>query len=147
MKKLITLALVSTLVFLGGCNKQQIGTGTGAALGGLLGSTIGGGKGQLAATAAGTLAGAMIGGSIGASMDELDLRRTNRTLENTRTGATSNWQNPDSGIQYAVTPTQTYETASGPCREYRTNATIDGHRETVYGTACRQYDGRWQTAN
>ncbi len=147
MKKFITLALVSSLVFLGGCNKQQIGTGTGAALGGLLGSTIGDGKGKLIATAAGTLAGAMIGGSVGASMDGLDLMKTNRTLESTRTGTTSSWQNPDSGVQYAVTPTQTYETASGPCREYRTNATIDGRRETVYGTACRQYNGRWQAAN
>lgn len=147
MKKLLTLVLVSSFIFLGGCNKQQIGTGTGAALGGLLGSTIGGGKGKLIATAAGTLAGAMIGGSIGASMDELDLLKTNRTLETTRTGATSSWQNPDTGVQYAVTPTQTYETASGPCREYRTNATIDDRRETVYGTACRQYDGRWQTVN
>lgn len=147
MKKLLTVVLVSSLVILGGCNKQQIGTGTGAALGGLLGSTIGGGKGKLIATAAGTLAGAMVGGSIGASMDELDLMRTNRTLESTRTGSTSSWQNPDSGAQYAVTPTQTYETASGPCREYRTNATIDGRRETVYGTACRQNDGRWQTVN
>jgi len=147
MKKLIITSLVSTLVFLGGCNKQQFGTGTGAALGGLLGSQIGNGKGQLIATAAGTVAGAMIGGSIGASMDELDRRKTYRTLENTRTGVTSRWQNPDTGVQYTVTPTQTYETASGPCREYRTNATIDGRRETVYGTACRQSDGRWQSVN
>jgi len=147
MKKIITLTLFSTLIFLGGCNKQQIGTGTGAALGGLIGTQIGDGNGRLVATTVGTLAGAMLGGRIGADMDELDLRRTNRTLETTRTGATSSWQNPDSGIQYAVTPTQTYETADGPCREYRTNATIDGQRETVYGTACRQYDGRWQTMN
>lgn len=147
MNKLITLIIVSSLTLLGGCNKQQIGSTTGAVLGGYVGSQIGDGRGRLIATAAGTLAGAMLGGSVGASMDELDMRRTNRTLENTRTGVTSSWQNPDSGIQYAVTPTETYETAAGPCREYRTNATIDGRRETVYGTACRQYDGRWETVN
>ncbi len=140
---------MSSLIFLGGClNKEYIGMGTGAALGGLLGSELGGdGKGQLAAVAAGTLAGAVLGGSVGRSMDELDQMKAQRSLETTRTGVTSRWQNPDTGVQYAVTPTNTYETASGPCREFKTTAVIDGRRETVYGTACRRYDGTWETIN
>ncbi len=147
MNKLITIILLASLAFLAGCNKQTIGSTTGAIVGGYVGSTIGGGSGRLVATAAGTLAGAMLGSSVGASMDELDQMKANRTFEHARTGSTSRWQNPDSGVQYAVTPTHTYETAAGPCREYRTNATIDGRVETVYGTACRQNDGRWQTVN
>lgn len=136
-------ALLAGLAMLSGCTNQNIGTATGAALGGYLGSHVGKGTGQLAATAAGALAGTVIGGSIGARMEELDYRRTNRALESSRTGIASSWQNPDTGYNYSVTPTQTYQTNNGPCREYRTDATINGQYQTVYGTACRQQDGRW----
>jgi surface antigen len=70
--------------------------------------------------------------------------RTAQTLETVRTGVPSTWQNPDSGYQYEVTPTRTYETAGTPCREYTVDAVIGGKREQVYGTACRQADGSWK---
>ncbi len=37
--------------------------------------------------------------------------------------------------------------ATAPCREFTRTITIGGHRETGYGTACRQPDGSWQTQN
>jgi surface antigen len=80
-------------------------------------------------------------------MDELDRRRANSTLETTPTGSTVAWNNPDTGIGYKVTPTNTYEVASGPCRDYTTEAVIDGRAEVVHGTACRQSDGTWHTTN
>jgi len=119
----------------------------GAIAGGILGHQVGGGSGQVLATMAGTVAGAMIGGSIGRSMDEQDQMNTAAALENVRTGVSSTWVNPDTGYQYVVTPTSTYDSGTGPCREYTMDATIGGKTEQVYGTACRQPDGSWKIVN
>ncbi|MGH8657498.1 MAG: RT0821/Lpp0805 family surface protein [Gammaproteobacteria bacterium] len=146
---LITVSLAVTLL-LGGCftgTKQGIGTATGGALGGFVGSQIGGGSGKLAATAAGAIAGALIGSSVGQSMDDLDRMKAAQALESSRTGYSTTWQNPDSGAQYTMTPTRTYETAKGACRDFTTQMNVDGRAETVYGTACRQPDGTWKSIN
>jgi surface antigen len=52
--------------------------------------------------------------------------------------------NPDTGGQFQMTPTQTYQAAQGPCRDYTLHAVIDGRTEQIHGTACRQPDGSWQ---
>ncbi len=80
-------------------------------------------------------------------MDQNDRYRTHQVLEGVPTNQHARWKNPDSGNEYTVTPTRTYSTSSGPCREYTTEAKIEGKRETIFGTACRQPDGTWQTAN
>lgn len=140
-------ALAGTLA-LGGCahqgQQEQTGMVVGGVLGGLLGSEVGGGRGRTAAIIAGTMAGAAIGGAVGRSMDKVDRMNTAATLENVRTGVSSSWRNPDTGNRYTVTPTETYETSGGPCREYSIDADIGGRTEKVYGTACRQPDGRWR---
>jgi surface antigen len=140
---------VVIVAFLMGCSsnhatKEDVGTLTGAA-GGDVGSQTGGGKGQLAATAAGAIAGALLGGTVGKSMDEVDRMKANQALESSRIGYTTSWRNPDTDDTYSITPTRTYETASGPCRDFTTQAVIDGKREILYGTACRQPDGSWRT--
>ena len=119
----------------------------GGALGGLLGAQVDSShhEARTAAIIVGTLAGAAIGGSVGRSMDDVDRLKTSQTLETVRTGVSSSWRNPDTGNQYAVTPTRTYDSGSGPCREYVINAAIGGKPEKVYGTACRQADGSWKT--
>lgn len=146
-KILITL-LISCLA-LAGCNpsKQDVGTFVGAGSGAFIGSQIGSGGGQLAAVAIGTLLGGYVGGNIGQQMDDLDRYRTQSALETAPTGRTVGWQNPDSGVNYNVTPTRTYESNSGPCRDYTTEAIIDGRPEVLHGTACRQNDGTWYAMN
>ncbi len=146
--KTITCVLAGTLV-LAACNptKQDIGTLAGAGAGAAVGAQVGGGTGKLAAVAIGTLIGGYIGGSIGKTMDDVDRMKMNRALETQPTGQPYSWQNPDTGNDYAVTPTQTYQSESGPCRDYTTEAMIDGQREVVHGTACRQSDGRWVAMN
>jgi surface antigen len=144
------LALVAA-AFLAACStapsKQDQGMLIGAIAGGILGHQVGGGSGQVLATMFGTVAGAMIGGSVGRSMDETDQMKTAMALENVQTGVSSSWINPDTGYEYVVTPTNTYNGASGPCREYTMDAVIGGRVEQVYGTACRQPDGSWQVVN
>lgn len=136
---------------LSGCavppTQEQSGIVIGGALGGALGSQIGGGHGRTAATVIGTLFGATVGGSIGRSMDDTDRLKVAHTLESVRTGVPSQWRNPDTGNQYTVVPTRTYETAGTPCREYTVNGRVGGKREKIYGTACRQPDGSWRTVS
>jgi len=139
---------IAMVLALSGCQEvrnETLGQGVGGALGGLLGAQVGHGKGRLAATAVGAIAGLMIGGRIGRTMDAVDRQRTQRTLEDTPTGHTTSWRNPDSGTEYAVTPTRTYQSDGQDCRDYTTRATIDGREEQVQGTACRQPDGSWWT--
>lgn len=149
MLKTIAAALLGASVLLVGCSQdtknQDVGTVVGGALGGLLGAQVGGGSGRVAAAVAGSIAGALIGGSIGKSMDELDRMKAAQALEKTPTGQTSTWQNPDTGNSYSVTPTQTYTSDGAPCRDYTTEGWIDGKREVIKGTACRQPDGSWRT--
>jgi len=128
-------------------SKQDQGVIIGAIAGGLLGNQVGGGSGRVLATVIGAMAGGAIGGSVGRSMDETDRMNTAMALENVRTGVPSTWTNPDTGYEYVVTPTNTYESGTGPCREYTMDATIGGNTEQVYGTACRQADGSWQVVN
>ena len=147
-KTLVATATVSALA-LAGCQttKEEQGRVLGAIAGGLLGNQVGGGSGRTAATIAGTILGGYIGGNIGRQMDDGDRYRAGAALESTPSYQTSSWENPDSGNRYSVTPTKTYYAESRPCREYTTDAWIDGQRETLYGTACRQSNGSWQVAN
>ncbi len=147
--RLIGLAFFATLA-LGGCAtsqgpQEQAGMIIGGALGGMLGNEIGGGgRGETAAIILGTMVGAAIGGSIGRSMDETDRLRANMALENVRTGVATSWRNPDTNTQYALTPTRTFESSYGPCRDFTVQAMVDGRRDEVTGTACRQPDGSWR---
>ena len=143
--------ITSMVVLLSACStaptKQDQGVIIGAIAGGLLGNQVGGGSGRVLATIVGTVAGAAIGGSVGRGMDETDRMNTSIALENVRTGVPSSWSNPDTGYEYVVTPTNTYESETGPCREYTMDATIGGKTEQIYGIACRQADGSWQIEN
>lgn len=147
MNKLIVPIVLTAIV--AGCQEirnEQVGQAVGGALGGLLGAQVGGGSGQIAAAVAGGLLGAYLGGNVGRTMDEVDRRHAYRALERNPTGQTSSWQNPDTGNSYTVTPTRTYDNQGLPCRDYSTDAWIDGRQETVVGTACRQPDGTWRAS-
>jgi hypothetical protein len=39
---------------------------------------------------------------------------------------------------------QSVSAQKGPCREYDTEIAIEGRRQAMRGTACRQPDGRWR---
>lgn len=149
MKKISTVMLTS-LVSLGlvGCSSisnQDIGAGTGAVLGGIAGSTVGKGHGKTAATIAGAVVGGALGGAVGKSMDDVDRLKMNQALEANRTNQTATWTNPDNSTTYALTPTRTFTGPGGePCRDFTTNAKVNGQNQTLYGTACRDSSGKWR---
>ena len=135
------------LSLLGGCANgahSQQGQVIGGIIGGVVGAQVGQGSGRTAAIIVGTIAGSMIGREIGQSMDDTDRMRTAWVLNDSRTGESTSWINPDTGRAYAVTPTRTFDASGSPCREFRLDASVgsDAHQH-VYGTACRQADGSW----
>ena len=112
-------ASLFTLPGLTGCETTthaQQGEVVGGVLGGVLGSQVGEGSGQTA-----------------------------EALNNNRTGQPTTWTNPDTGEEYTVKPTRTFEESGGPCREFELDATVGGEPDqTVNGTACLQADGSWK---
>ena len=158
--KIAAVFLVTAALTLSACastgqqlgTKQTVGGLLGAVGGAIAGSNIGRGKGKVAAVAAGTLLGALFGSEIGKSLDNADkaamAQTTYNALQNQQSGTTSTWKNPDSGNSGTITPTKTYQTASGKyCREYTQTVTIGGRTEEAYGKTCRQPDGSWEIQN
>ena len=145
--RLTTVGIVSSLFILHGCETTshvQQGEVIGAVLGGVVGAQVGGGDARTAAIILGTIAGSMIGRHIGQSMDDTDRMMTARALNDSRTGESTSWVNPDTGYRYTVTPTRTYEDSGGPCREFQLDATVGGQtNQDIYGTACLQSDSSW----
>ncbi len=141
---IVTLATLALAACTTVPTREEQGVLIGMIAGGILGHQVGGGSGQVLATFVGTMAGAAIGGSIGRSMDDVDRLNATAALENVRTGVSTAWINPDTGYEYVMTPTRTYDEGTGPCREYTLDATIGGNTEQVWGTACRQADGSWR---
>ncbi len=148
---LVTVVLVATT----GCAtmeanpKTTIGALGGATVGGLIAGAAGGNP---AAIAASVIGGMLIGGLVGNLLDDRDKRlaaeAAQRAMETAPTGQSVAWRNPDSGHSGTVTPTATYQTASGTyCRNYQTTVVIDQKPEQMAGTACRQPDGTWRAAS
>jgi surface antigen len=121
------------------------GSVLGAVLGGLTGNAIVRGRGKAPAILVGGVLGAIIGGSIGDSMDRADRIHTRQAIETARTGQRVTWTNPDTGADYSVTPTRTYQRENGQyCRDFKSWGWIDGYEEELHGTACRASDGTWR---
>ena len=130
----------------GTCNREAVGAVLGGVVGGVLGSQVGKGDGQKLATIAGAVVGVLVGRNIGRRMDETDTACTGQALERVPDHQTITWHNLDSQTEYRVTPTQTYEYQGRYCRQYITEAVVDGQPHTANGVACRNHDGSWQAA-
>jgi surface antigen len=140
--KQLTMMGISTLIAasLAGCVVPATQEQSGMLVGGLVGGAVG-------SQFIGALVGASIGGSIGRSMDDNDRMRIAQALESQPLNAPTRWVNPDNRNVYTVVPIRTYNSGTGPCREYTMDAVIGGRAERVVGTACRQADGSWRNIN
>ncbi len=132
-----------------GGSHEPGGTILGGIVGAAIGSQIGGGKGRLAAVGVGTLIGALVGRDVGRTMDDTDRSYATgsfgHAMEYAPTCSSITWNNPRSGSNGTVTPTQTYEPEPGRyCREFQQEVAIGGQIQDAYGTACRQPDGSWE---
>jgi len=147
IRSCVVLVSAAILTLSAGCetmSQADQGEVIGGVIGGVVGAQVGDGSGRTAAIIIGTLAGAVIGRHLGETMDDVDRMNTARTLNDSRTGQSTTWINPDTGYEYTVTPTRTYDQSGGPCREFSLNATVGSRPgQEVYGTACLQADGSW----
>lgn len=150
MKRLLMVGVVATLM---GCQsmgpKETLGTGVGALVGGVVGNQFGGGSGRAVFTTAGVFLGGMMGRDVGKSLDAVDRslarQSVSRSLEYSPNNTKTSWQNPNTGNSGYTIPTNTYQVNNVYCREYHHVMKVAGKRQQVYGTACRQPDGTWQT--
>lgn len=130
------------------CNRELIGAAIGSVAGGVIGSQIGQGDGRTAATIGGAIAGALIGGAIGRNLDAQDQACIGRALEFAQRGQRVTWEDRHAGARYAVIPGPIERRADGRyCRGYDTDVMVKGKHQKVHGTACRQPDGVWISAD
>jgi surface antigen len=127
----------------GRCNRARIGAVLGGAVGGVVGASIGKGDTRAVATVLGSVLGAVIGHEIGRDMDEADRGCFGHSLELAKDGQTIQWQNPDAGLVYALTPIRSFQDEGRPCREFTLRTTYGTRGRAKHATACRSDDGVW----
>lgn len=127
-----------------GIDKSDAGQILGGVAGAAAGSQVGGGSGRTVAMIAGALIGSMAGERIGARMEEDDMQEAGFALEENRTGETHAWENPDTGNEFRITPTDTYERDGRPCREFDFRVQTERGTDVQERTACRHSDGTWE---
>ncbi|MBF0138439.1 MAG: hypothetical protein HQL65_19585 [Magnetococcales bacterium] len=143
-KKMLLLAMILVLPLPGCANRAQTGAGVGAMTGALAGSLLGPTKNKEAYALFGALIGGALGYAVGNEMDKEDLRQLNYSLDHTPSQQTTRWVNPDTGKEFAVTPSPARSVGERICRQAEIASVIEGRRETVVTTACRLPDGRWE---
>jgi surface antigen len=151
-KLLRATALVSVVLALAACEdagpNQTGGTAIGAATGGILGAAIAGPHDAFAGAVFGAVAGGLVGNAIGKNIDDNDRRRmmeAQRRAYAAPMGQPVIWDNPDNGHSGSITPIREGHTESGGyCREFETQVTVGGQKQSAYGRACQQPDGSWK---
>lgn len=128
------------------CNRDVIGAVIGGVVGGVAGSNVGSGDGRKVATVAGAVIGAVIGGNIGRRMDRADDGCAYQAFEFASPGETVFWRNPDSQIEYGITPEPLTRRRDGrECRDYKVSVGGGGvSQNTSSGMACRNSKGAWE---
>jgi surface antigen len=127
----------------GYCNRDALGAALGAAAGGALGVYLG--DGQTVAALIGTALGAVLGSQIGESMDEKDRACFGHALELLPRQRSAQWRNPDTGLNYRLTPVRDFTRQGVPCREFSTRVTGNKRRkmQQIQRIACRKNRGIW----
>ncbi len=133
-------------IFKGRCNYEKIGTIVGAAAGAVIGSKVVDKKDQAIGAVAGTLIGLIIGKTIGRVIDKRDRHCAGQALEFAENGQSVAWHNPNTNINYQVTPINFYQSGGLDCRLFTTQAKLGNGRISSYESdACLHDDGVWRT--
>ncbi len=143
MKYISILAIVSLLALSSCATRGQSGAAIGGAVGAVTGQAIGHNTGG---TLIGAAVGTMLGYLVGNEMDKYDRQQLDHMYERGVSNETSSWVNPDTGNRYAVTPQPAFQQGDSgrPCRKAEIDSWIDGRKETVLTTACRNSNGQWE---
>lgn len=129
----------------GKCNREAVGAVLGGIVGGVIGNEVGRNNGNTeVGTVAGAIIGVVVGKSIGRDMDNRDAGCAAHALDQARDGQTVTWRNPESGVDFHLTPTETYRREGVLCRRYRTETVSNGGEAEGRSEACRTPEGTWQ---
>ena len=133
-------------IFDGKCNYEKIGAVVGGAAGAVIGSKVVDKEDRVVGAIAGTIIGVIIGKTIGRAIDERDRHCTAQGLEHAHRGQSIRWHNPNSNIDYEVTPLNSYQSGGLDCRLFTTKAKSANGKVTAYESdACLHDDGVWRT--
>ncbi len=141
------VALVASFGLTSCANKEEEGTAAGAVVGGIIGHQFGKGSGKVAATIAGAVIGGIVGNAIGKDLDDRDRELARQAeydaWERSPAGKPVRWRNPNGNHRGEVVPEAYYERSGSRCRDFIHTVWIDGRRQQMRGTACRNPDGTW----
>ena len=141
-------ALAASLA-LGACaSNEDAGTAIGAVTGAVIGHQFGKGGGKVAATFAGAIIGGIVGNAIGKDLDARDRELAREAeydaWERSTPGKAVRWSNPENGRRGEIVAEGYYNRGGSRCRDFVHTVWIDGRRQQMRGTACRDSDGNWR---
>src|SRR5262245_65518312 len=143
----VGMALVASFGLAACETRQESGTAIGAITGAVIGNQFGKGGGKGAATFAGAVIGGIVGNSIGRDLDARDRELARQAeydaWERGTPGRPVRWRNPDNGRYGEIVPEAYYDRSGSRCRDFVHTVWIDGRRQQMRGTACRNPDGTW----
>ena len=156
-KSLSSSLLVTSMIsagFLTGCAGSPVSNSetraiVGAIVGSEIGKEFGGGSGKRVSRILGAALGGYIGANLGRPLDGYDNRNINQAMSTAPDNRKVRWKNNQSGAQYAITPTSTYQAsvnqAPTQCRNYTMTVDMGGSPQFVQGKACL-VNGQWVNA-
>jgi surface antigen len=130
-------------VISGECNWQAVGTVVGGVIGGAVGASVGK-EDKAIAVILGSVIGAVIGNRIGKSIDDNDRGCIGHALELAHDRQTVRWVNPETNINYRVTPISGFTDNGRKCREYMLYMSGNGEDESLHEKACLVSKGTWK---
>lgn len=143
------ITAVAAAVLLAGCQSTatQPASAPGQTFGGAINSQYGtAGNAKIAQGGTGTMLGAFIGKE--AKITPADLPVVEAAAKRAYAapvGERISWNNPQTGSHGTITSTREgYNSAGTYCREYQQTVTAANQTELIYGTACKQADGKWK---
>ena len=133
----------------GGMSSGETRAAIGAVIGSEIGKEFGGGHGKRVTRLIGAAIGGYIGANLGRPLDSYDTRNINQAMSTAPDNRKVRWKNNQSGAQYAITPTSTYQSSinqtPAQCRNYTMTVDMGGSPEFVQGKACL-VNGKWVNA-
>jgi surface antigen len=156
-KNLNSSLLISTIasaIFITGCaggamSSRETTAVIGSIIGSEIGKEFGGGHGKRVTRLIGAAIGGYIGANLGRPLDGNDQRNIHQAMSTAPDNSKVRWQNNQSGAQYAITPTNSYQSSvnqtPAQCRNYTMTVDMGGSPQFVQGKAC-MVNGKWVNA-
>jgi surface antigen len=116
----------------------------GGVLGGVVGAKVSKPEDRAIGVILGGVIGAVIGNQIGKSINDNDRGCIGHALELAHDRQTVHWVNPNTGINYRVTPLSGFTQNGHKCREYMLYTSGDGDDDSSHEKACLVSRGTWK---